>query len=261
MTRCTNCISLLLLTICLAVIGMPAQVCAADAYICRQTPLAKFIDGRFNDWSEPHVMLDRTNWRPESSLAPVYGGPLDLSATFRMAWDAHYLYLAIAVLDDAYQPALQGPLDEGDCIMLRLAPAQLPMDDSVTPLELCLALNRYATCTRRDAEGKLLPAMNIKFGAGRTVLPMPSLAIPREEGKVVSHNVTKLWYELAIPWSALPGITPHTGATLGMELQVLDTDGQGLRGRLKWRGMPGSARTQSDLGAVVLGPSFSTDRD
>lgn len=225
---------------------------ASSPYACQRTPAPKFIDGKFDDWREPFFVMDNMCWRPEEGAMPVYGGPLDASATVRMAWDAKHLYLAMAVVDDYFLPAKEGPLDAGDCVIVRLAPSEQAGDHPVVPVEFVFSLGALATVQARDADGTLITPAGVKLGAARRVLPAPAKPLPGETGKQPATALTKIWYELTMPWTYLPSVNPAEDALIGAEVQVVDTDGQGIRGRLKWRGEAGVPRTPTGYGRIVL---------
>ncbi len=225
--------------------GLPAW--AGEAYACAETRTPKFLDGRFTEWHEPTIVLDGWCWRAEAGATPIYGGPLDCSATVRLAWDAKRLYLAIAVVDDALKPAKKTPADTGDAVILRFVG---DAKDAV-PTEFVLAWGSPVTLQRREADGTLGTAPGALVGAARATLPLPVTPLPRETGKPAPTSITKAWYEVALPWTALPGLTPKRDATFGLEVQVLDRDGDALRGRLRWHGAPAAPRVNG-LGAVRL---------
>ena len=228
-----------------------AMAWGAEPHLCPQTKTPKFIDGRLNDWSEPFFALDGWYWRAAENVRPVYGGYQDLSATVRMAWDAQYLYLAIVVIDDIFHPAKEEPFDAGDAVILRFAAAN--KEPAPKPLELVLVSTPLAQVLERDSDGDLSPLEHAKLGFARVNLPAPITPIPHEDGKGAASPM-KCWYECAIPWDGLPLATVAAGSDLGMEIQVRDDDGQGVRGCLRWRGRPNEARTPGGLALVRLGP-------
>ncbi len=240
----------------LLLLNLPAfALSAAAPYVCAKTPTPKFLDGRLTEWSEPFITLGPSAWRAEAKGKAVYGGPTDLSATLRLSWDAKMLYVAVAVLDDAFVPAKAGPSDSSDAVILRLAPADAPAGAPVTPVELVLAMTTVATIEVREADGTLAKAPGAKLGMARETLKAPDPVPAHAPDKTPAAFLTKLYYEAAIPWTLLPQITPKDGTLIGVEVQVQDNDGPGVRGRLKWRGQPGVPRTATDLGRVLLAPA------
>lgn len=225
---------------------------AAEPYNCCQTASPKFIDGRFNDWTESFITLNRWDWRAVEGKKPVYGGPFDLSATVRLAWDKTYLYLAIAVVDDVFRPAKEPPFDTGDAVLLRIAPLDWQADQPANCFDLLLTPAPTAGVYLHEINGKYSPMADAKLGLVRANLPLPSVPIAHEEGKESDPNITKLWYECALPWEGLPKIPLEIGECFGLEIQVRDDDGQGIRGSLLWRGGRGGARTAAGLGKVQL---------
>jgi len=226
-----------------------AAVAAPGPWDCRQATAPKFIDGRLVDWQEAPLALGKGNWRPEPGCTPIYGGDTDLSATVRMAWDAKYLYTAIAVVDDTFLPAKERPADTGDAILLRIgpsAPGTIP-----TAVEEFVVVGAANPAVYRRVHGTLEAETRVKVGYARTTLTQPKLLL-RDQELPATATLNTLWFEMAIPWGALPAIVPAEHAAVGLEIQLLDDDGGGLRGRLKWRGLPGVPRTATDLGAVEL---------
>ncbi|HEY3417191.1 MAG TPA: hypothetical protein VGM23_09935, partial [Armatimonadota bacterium] len=199
LTRCARVAALIFLAGCFGVCAVPAVSLAASPLCCYQSLTPKFIDGRLLDWLEPEMALTHGCWRPEPAAKPIYGGLYDLSANVRLAWDMHQLYLAITVIDDQYVPAKDTPVDTGDCVLLRFAPADPPASAPVKPVEFCLTF-AGATLLQRDATGKWAKADGVKMGTARLLLPIPKGPPEHEEGKAPATRATKFWYELAIPW-------------------------------------------------------------
>lgn len=248
-------ITLFYLTLLAATLGMlfsgPAS--AASPCVCRYASPAKFIDGRLNDWREPFITIDQWNWRPNPEWAPVYGGGGDLSATLRLAWDTDNLYLAVVVRDDFFLPAKTGPIVGGDAVLLTLAPSVVSKEAKVSPIEFAFTLSTVAVVCKRDTHGKWTPCREARLGIGRSLLPAPTPPMPHEDGKGEAKRITKICYELALPWTLLPDTAPKEGASFGMTLQVLDTDdGKTQRGSLKWRGATGVPLTATGYGQVQL---------
>ncbi|MHB9133393.1 MAG: DOMON domain-containing protein [Armatimonadota bacterium] len=231
---------------------------AASPYLCQHCKAEKFMDGRLTDWMEPFLTLEKLNWRPDPTAQAVYGGSYDLSATVRLAWNEDYLYVAVVVVDDFFTPAKKDPIDTGDAVLLRLTPAEPPNGKTVTPTELVLTFNGVAIVGQRKADGTLAKTNDIMMGVARRKLSVPHTPIRGEDGKATPTSITKIWYELAIPWQRLPDIAHEEGSTMGVEIHIIDNDGQGVRGRLKWRGEPGVPRTLTDLGQVRFSPPQPT---
>jgi hypothetical protein len=230
------------------VVGAVAPVWAGDAYPCAQAKAAKFLDGRFADWREPAIVLDAWCWRPEAAVSPVYGGALDCSTTLRLAWDEKRLYLALAVVDDRLKPAKEAP-ETGDAVLLRL----VGDGKDAAASEFVLVWDSPVLLLRRAADGGWTRVDGALVGAARAALPPPAVPMPREESKPVPEEITKLWYEVALPWAALPGLTPVRDTVFGLEVQTLDRDAEALRGRLRWRGAQGAPHV-AGLAAIKLAP-------
>jgi hypothetical protein len=231
---------------------LPTLLLAAEPFPCHRADPDKFIDGRLDEWSEPYLALAEGNWRLEEGSTAVYGGLFDLSATLRLAWDDKHLYAGIAVVDDLFLPEQDQLIDKSDVVILRVAPAIVPANADSAPQELIITQTSPMRVYRRDPAAGLMPVAEVAIGMGRTLLSLPDTPIPCEACKPAAKHITKIFYELAIPWSLLPDFTPCAGADIGLEVQVLDVDGGDLRGRLKWRGVSGVRRTTTDLGRVRL---------
>lgn len=209
----------------------------------------KFLDGRLTDWREPYILLAGWAWHAEEGRTPVYGGTTDCSATLRTAWDAKGLYLAIAVVDDVFRPAKMPPFDGGDCVMLRVESAVARPGEA--PAEFVVPWASPVGAYRREASGELVKATGVRIGAARANLPLPATLPPGEAGKTPATGLTKVWYEMMIPWSAIPGASSAIPQALNLEMDVLDDDGDGLRGRLHWHGQPRLLHVVPGMGLVL----------
>lgn len=237
--------------------GLPVDAGGAEPTPCAWCTAPKCLDGRFGEWTEPVIVLDRGYWLPDKQHAPVYGGAADLSATLRLAWDAGHLYVALAVVDDVFLPSKDLTKNAGDAIILRFAPDATPEGKAPPPEEFRFAWASPVLIYRRTVAGALVKAEGVKVGAARAALPLPAGLPAGETGKHTPTTLTKCWYEIALPWSALPALTPVANTTFGLEVQFIDDDGAGVRGSLRWRGMRGGLRTATGLGRVILRPPLT----
>jgi hypothetical protein len=168
------------------------------------------LDGLWGEWT------DRSTVYPARFVtygAGSWSGPEDLDASFRAAWDAHYLYLAAKVIDDVYaQNATGNNLYEGDS------------------LEVLFDANLYGdlygnALNSDDYQLGISPGNPDVNGTREAFLWYPrSLTGPRSQVKIASvRQGTITRYEIAIPWSVL-GAAPASGSRYGFVLSVSDND-------------------------------------
>lgn len=146
----------------------------------------------------------------------AHPGSSDLQAAYRVAWDTHYLYLAVKVKDAAYvQNATGKDIYKGDSVEL-LLDANLAGDV------------RVQTLTKDDYQFGISPGSPSVGTDPEAYLWYPtSQTGSRTDVKI--GTVTQDGYyrvEAAIPWSTF-GITPATGMQFGFALSVSDDDSTG----------------------------------
>jgi len=205
------------------------------------------IDGKLDEWKgiEPVVLADAAHWLP-ARPGETYGGPGDCAARFYLAWDATNLYLAV----EAYDNRLAAPADgakmlEGDCVVVAIdalndASQGYREDDS----EFGFAYAPTGALTWRwfpaDRAGLIRGA---RVAVVREVKPGPLAPdVPR----------IKLTYEIAVPWSELPGMMPEAGAVFGFDLVVNDVDAGRRHGWLQWTPGLMGIKDPSQFGNVRL---------
>lgn len=169
---------------------------------------APSIDGPWDDWTTaqlpiPFVVFGAANWT----------GVDDLRGSYRVGWDAKYLYLAVKVIDDAYVQNAQGAnLYKGDSVEVMLAndPNGASTAVGLTSTDFQLGISPGRPKVGENMEAYLfLPSSK----AGN----LPKVLIGAES----MSNGYRL--EAAIPWSTV-GVTPAKGLVLGFAVSVSDND-------------------------------------
>ncbi len=197
----------------LSVIG---GISSAETLVCPRVAYPPVLDGRLDDWPAlPQVVIaDAASWRAASPQYAVYGGPRDVAAEVRLAWDGQALYVAIETTDDkVVRVRSAAEIDRGDSVVLSLRG-----EDSEQTNLLVVALLRTASLVWR-----VEPA--ILTGEVQTVAR--ALSVREDDG------VSKVVYELAIPWSELTQVRALPGAAFTLTVSVCDDDGAGLKGCLE----------------------------
>jgi hypothetical protein len=171
---------------------------------------APTIDGDWNDlpakeYPAEIVVFGASNWKNSE----------DLSASFRLGWDANNLYLGVKVHDDVYAQNASGEdLFKGDSIELLLdtdVAADYYVED-LSPDDFQLGISPG----KPDVNGaksayRWLPT-NLAGSRSNVVI-----ASSRNE----SEQITR--YEVAIPWSNFE-VKPKSGQHFGFVLSVSDND-------------------------------------
>lgn len=168
------------------------------------------IDG---DWSDlppkeypaDFVVYGASNWKNSE----------DLSASFRIGWDANNLYIGVKVHDDVYvQNASGADLFKGDSIEI-LLDTNVAGDyyyDSLSPDDFQLGISPGRPDVNGTKEAyRWLPA-NLAGTRSNVVI-----ASSRSE----TEKITR--YEVAIPWSTFE-VTPKSGQHFGFAFSVSDND-------------------------------------
>ena len=168
------------------------------------------IDGDWNDLPSKEypaeiVVYGAANWKSRD----------DLAASFKIGWDATYLYLGVKVRDDVYvQNATGVNLFKGDSL-------EILLDTDVSA-------DYYVTSLSPDdfqlgiSDGR--PDVN---GTKEAYLWLPSnIAGSRSQVKIASQRsdadgITRI--EVAIPWTIF-GVTPKSGSHFGFVLSASDND-------------------------------------
>ncbi len=157
----------------------------------------------------------------------------DFYGRWQVHWDAHYLYLAVKVMDDRVMHDSTAATD----------------DDSVE-----LFISNQA---QRDATMDGKTAFHLVFSATHAVqlgehsAPLSDTALRQIHS---DFRTEKDGYTCAVrvPWQIL-GVRPHIRQIIGMEVQINDDDDGGARDkRLGWFAQQNQAATNPSLWANVL---------
>ena len=196
---------------------VPAQLAAEAEIDCRRVAFSPVLDGRLDDWPRlpQAAMAESEDWRPAEPRFAEYGGPEDISAEIRVAWDNQALYVTLDTRDDELVRVRSvGEIDRGDSIVLAFA-----ADGAEEGNQFVVALLKAASLVWRTE-----PAA----GAGEVrTIGRALWARPEEDGG------TRVSYELAIPWAELESIRAIPGARFTATFSVCDDDGEGLEGCLE----------------------------
>jgi hypothetical protein len=174
---------------------------------------APVLDGIWDEWQ------DRSTEYP--ARAVVYGaanwsGADDLEASYRAAWDAQYLYLAVKVRDDIYAQNASG--------------ANLYLGDSLEVLfDADLQGDLFdRSLTADDYQLGISAGLGDINGAKEAFLWFPRARMAQQSGVIVAavrqDGLTRI--EAAIPWSVL-GVAPAAGQRYGFVLSASDNDDTG----------------------------------
>lgn len=180
----------------------------AEIPAARLTPT---IDGDLGEWAA----LEAIELGPaHAGNIPDYGGPDDLSARAWLAYDDDCLYFAADVTDDVHsQENRHAAMWQGDAIQLAFRPGNPPRAPTYEGvIEFGLALTPAGPELWRW---------------------MPAEGVVTEGSVVVLREGNRTRYEAAIPWSAIAGIRPFSGAVAAFSMTVNECDGEGFRGWLE----------------------------
>lgn len=197
------------------------------------------IDGNLSEWTSSSYVANQALSYANSS----WSGAADLSATFYLAWDAEFLYLAVQRIDDTFVQVSTGRyMYKGDDVEIQLD-VDLAGDYS------------SASLSADDFQIGLSPG---NFG---TIQPEAHLWFPRSSEKNLTTAVVKATQsnggyqlEAKIPWATF-GISPESGERFGFALSLSDNDSPGVA---TWQSMVSSVTTRrvtnpTTWGTLVLG--------
>ncbi|MCJ7752388.1 MAG: beta-galactosidase, partial [Armatimonadetes bacterium] len=194
-----------------------APSAVGDAVTCPRVAFSPVLDSHLDDWSPlPHVVMAvPTDWRPAAAQFSEYGGPEDISAEVRLAWDSQSLYVSVVTRDDQLvRVRSAAEIDRGDSIVLSLVG-----EDADKVNQFVVVLLRAASLVWRAEPAE-------EAGEVRTV--GRALA-----AKADPAGGSRLIYELAIPWAELKQLRPLPGRSFTLTVSVCDDDGDGLKGCLE----------------------------
>ncbi len=183
----------------------PLPRSSADAYYVSKAPK---IDGVWDEWTSKQYPITNVGYGREN-----WSGKADLQASYRVAWDSKYLYLAVKVFDDTYAQNAQGQdIYKGDSIELLVSTS--PNADSAA-LGLIASDYQIGVSPGRPNVGENMEAFRwFPSGKGGSLTNVAIGAVTMSGGYRI---------EFAIPWSDL-GLTPTQGKLLGFTVSVSDND-------------------------------------
>lgn len=168
------------------------------------------IDGDWNDlpakeYPAEIVVYGMNSWQSRD----------DLSASFRIGWDANNLYLGVKVHDDVYvQNATGADLFKGDSIEV-LLDTDVASDyfvKKVSPDDFQLGISPGKTSVSGAKQAYRWMPTNIDGSISSVVI-----ASQRNEAEQITR------YEVAIPWTVFE-VKPKSGQHFGFVLSISDND-------------------------------------
>jgi hypothetical protein len=192
------------------------------------------IDGDPGDWERvaaPVLHLDGSSARLSYT---DYGGPQDLSADVRLAYDSQALYLLLDVVDDVFcQPSGGASAWWYDGIQLAFD----PRDDR--------AQGAYVDDDREIGLALGPQGDEVYQWSPNAVAAPAGVTLKTRKGP---RGVT---YEARIEWSYLDGITPAHGRALGLNILLNDSDND-RRGYLEWTEGIGLRKDPASFATLLL---------
>lgn len=168
------------------------------------------IDGDWNDLPAKEYPAEIVVYG-----ASLWKGRNDLAASFRLGWDADYLYLGVKIRDDIYVQKASGEnLFKGDSL-------EILLDADVADDFYIQSLNND------DFQLGISPGRPDVNGTKEAYLWFPAILSGQRKGVVIASSrsetdgITRV--EAAIPWSIF-GIKPAAGDHFGFVLSASDND-------------------------------------
>jgi hypothetical protein len=171
------------------------------------------VDGDLTDWAGvPFSALNRRNaavvlgsgdWTPDAATDDQ-----DFSGTFALQWDAKYLYVAGALIDDVRAVhASSNSYHEDDCFQIYLDGNhdRSPVYEDAGDLQLLV---------RADNAAETFVPFTTTVGR-----PPGVLTATANSGSGANWNI-----EIAIPWSLLGSVDAGVGRVVGFDLIIDDDD-------------------------------------
>ncbi|MDX1664678.1 MAG: sugar-binding protein [Candidatus Promineifilaceae bacterium] len=171
------------------------------------------IDGRLSEWSD----VSATTSHFLVHQAESWDGSRDLEATWRLAWDADNLYVAVNVVDDVHVQTQSGNLIfRGDSVEMQIDTAPQAEATRVNPSTYQILLSPGSFGAREPSAWRFrgTEAGQIRDAIGHNIVVE---AAPTDAGYTL---------EAAIPWRDL-NVTPTEGMVLGLALNANDNDSPG----------------------------------
>jgi hypothetical protein len=183
------------------------------------------IDGDLSEWASTSYVANQALSYANAS----WTGAADLSATYYVAWDADYLYLAIQRIDDIFAQVSTGRyMYKGDDVEI-----QLDSDLSGDYASASLSADDYQIGLSPGNFGTLQPEAHLWFPRSK------EQALTSVQVKAIKSN-GGYTLEAKIPWSVV-GISPNAGDRFGFALSLSDNDTPGVS---TWQSMVSSVTTR-----------------
>lgn len=180
------------------------------AYTAAWLNSAPVLDGVWDEWTTTKFPITAVTWNRTSTS---WSGAADLEGSFRIGYDASYLYVAVKVLDDIYAQNADGEdIFQGDSI-------EILLDTNLT------GDYYYNVLSPDDYQLGISPGKRNPDGEKEAYLWFPqSVAGTRTQVKIAAVRSDDSWrVEAAIPWSVF-GVTPTSGSQFGFALSISDCD-------------------------------------
>ncbi len=177
------------------------------------------VDGQLSEWSgDAAIVMDQKRQVRDST---TWSGPADLSARARVQWDPTFVYVAVEVTDDRWQPAVPGAdLDDGDSVVIGIDPDPTRDGGEVQPLVVAVALV--------DGRTRLVQRSGAAIGHLNEDEQLLGEENQRLQARLI-RTATGWSGEIAVPWTLLrvnPNERPGGRTDLGLGVLVIDRDGE-----------------------------------
>lgn len=187
-----------------------AELRPAGRFEAKYMATPPVLDGSWDEWTSTayparFVVFGKDNWT----------GKADLEGSFKVGWDANYLYLASKTYDDTYvQNTTDINIYKGDSVEL------------LFDVDLMGDLNSNQL-NSDDYQLVFSPGKGSVTGIKETYLYNPAnVAGPRTTVKIAATYVNAIIrMEIAVPWSVL-GVTPAAGKQFGFVVSMNDNDNE-----------------------------------
>ncbi|TFH36357.1 MAG: hypothetical protein E4G99_05115, partial [Anaerolineales bacterium] len=197
------------------------------------------IDGSLSEWASTSYVANQALSYANSG----WSGAADLSATYYLAWDADYLYLAVQRTDDTFVQVSTGRnMYKGDDVEI-----QLDVDIAGDYSSKSLSLDDFQIGLSPGNFGTLQPEAHLWF---------PRSVEQNLTSVVVKATQSNGGYQLEakIPWAVF-SISPESGDRFGFALSLSDNDSPGVA---TWQSMVSSVTTRrvadpTTWGTLILG--------
>ncbi|MBK3515741.1 sugar-binding protein [Carboxylicivirga marina] len=168
--------------------------------------------------------------QPVSPVEKLSTFVADLVAGYRASWDDEFLYLLVTVADDSLHNV------GGDVATL----------DNV---ELYLDFNN-SKGTNYDADDYFI---RFVWDNGNYIIANGTNIDDIVFAQTTTTDSVEYVFEMAIPWSSATSIIPAAGTEIGIDLNIIDNDGDGVEQILGWHsGAIDKATNPSVLGTAIL---------